>query len=491
MNDSPPAPARPGPAPAGHEEPPQRGSIPLEAGGLRRTLIVLAVLTPLAILSPWMLSAILIGACGIYVAFEFALVKVPLHALERDVAQGIRGAPALLQMKRDMNAMLAACQFGITLTSLGLTLALEPAIHHALLSWDAINQWDALAGASTALAMTLGAFLHVTFGELIPKGMALVVPKKVLYATGAFMALFRLAAVPFIKSCNAIANRVVTGLTGKNPDTDSHHGESVEIDEALLMAYTQGRIAVRQLQLMKNVLHFADRTAREVMTPARLVIALDTQRTWEENFALAEEHGFSRFPVIAGNPHDVVGYVRRAELLKAELAGKRDLVPLLHTIERRPETARLTMLNLFRGAPLVACYDEHDSFSGLLTAEDVIEQIIGEIYDETDDVMANRIDPRPDGSIRLDGALLLEDAGEALGLDDLDRHRDVDTIGGLVLKALARQPKRGDRVEIGEWTAVVESAQGFRIAALTMWPRAPSSPTSTDPNLKVHAHKDE
>jgi hypothetical protein len=98
---------------------------------LRRTLVALAVLTPLAILSPWMLSAILIGACGIYVAFEFALVKVPLHALERDVAQGIRGAPALLQMKRDMNAMLAACQFGITLTSLGLTLALEPAIHEA------------------------------------------------------------------------------------------------------------------------------------------------------------------------------------------------------------------------------------------------------------------------------------------------------------------------------------------------------------------------
>jgi CBS domain containing-hemolysin-like protein len=439
--------------------------------GLRRTLVLLAILTPLALISPWLLSAVLIGACGVCVAFEFALVKVPLHVLEREVANGIKGAEALLAMKHDMNAMLAACQFGITLTSLGLTLALEPAIHHALMSWDAINHWEALAGASTALAMTFGAFLHVTFGELIPKGLALVVPKKVLYATGAFMTLFRLAAVPFIKSCNAIANRVVTTLTGKNPDTDAHHGESVEIDEALLMAYTQGRIAVRQLQLMKNVLHFADRTAREVMTPARLVITLDTHRPWEENFATAEEHGFSRFPVIAGSAYDVVGYVRRAELLKSELAGKRDLAALLHTIERRPETARLTRLNLFRGAPLVACYDEHDSFSGLLTAEDVIEQIIGEIYDETDDVMAVRVEHRPDGTIRMDGALLLEDAGDVLGLDNLDLHRDVDTIGGLVLKELARQPKRGDKVALGAWTAVVESAQGFRILSLNMLPR--------------------
>lgn len=435
--------------------------------GLVATLIAVALLVPLVLISPWILSTVLIVACGIYVSFEFALVQVSLRELEKDVAAEVPGAATLLTMKREINAMLAACQFGITLTSLGLTLALEPAIHHAL----ADSGWEALAEGSEALALGLGAFFHVTFGELIPKGLALVVPRKVLYATAPFMRLFRIVAVPFIKTCNAIANVVVKALTGKNPDTDAHHEHKVEVDEALLMANAQGRIGRRQLQIMKNVLDFADRSAREVMTPARLVVCLDTKRPWDDNMRLAEEHGFSRFPVIAGNPHDVVGYVRRAEMLKAELQGRRDLERLLRAIERRPETAPLTLLNLFKGTPMVALYDEHDSFSGLLTAEDVIEQIVGEVYDETDDLQAPSVERLPDGSLRIDGALLLEQAGETLGLGDLDDHQDVDTIGGLVLKSLARQPARGDRVEIGDWTAVVEAAQGFRILSLTFVPR--------------------
>jgi len=449
--------------------------------GLLATLIAVAVLVPLVLISPWILSTVLIVACGIYVSFEFALVQVSLRDLEKDVAADVPGAGPLLTMKREINAMLAACQFGITLTSLGLTLALEPAIHHAL----AASGWEAMANASEALALGLGAFFHVTFGELIPKGLALVVPRKVLYATAPFMRLFRIVAVPFIKTCNAIANVVVKALTGKNPDTDAHHEQKVEVDEALLMANAQGRIGRRQLQIMKNVLDFADRTAREVMTPARLVVCLDTKRPWDENMRLAEEHGFSRFPVVAGSPHDVVGYVRRAEMLKAELQGRRDLERLLRPIERRPETAPLTLLNLFKGTPMVACYDEHDSFSGLLTAEDVIEQIVGEVYDETDDLAAPSVEKLPDGSLRVDGALLLEQAGEALGLGDLDDHQDVDTIGGLVLKSLARQPARGDRVEIGEWTAVVEGAQGFRILSLTFVPR----PKPSDDQAEAPAHE--
>ncbi len=435
--------------------------------GIIATLIALGLLVPIVLISPWVLSAVLIVLCGIYESFEFALVQVSLRELEKDKAAGVPGAAALVTMKTEINAMLAACQFGITLTSLGLTLALEPAIHHVFEA----SGWAALAEASEALALTLGAFFHVTFGELIPKGLALVVPHKVLYATAPFMRIFRLMAVPFIKSCNAIANLAVRGLTGKNPDTDSHHEAKVEVGEALLMANAQGRIGRRQLQLMNNVLDFADRTAREVMTPARLVVCLDTKRPWDENFRIAEDNGFSRFPVIAGNPHDVIGYVRRAEMLKAELQGRRDLERLLRPIERRPETAPLMLLNLFKGTPMVACYDEHDSFSGLLTAEDVIEQIVGEVYDETDDLQAPSVERRPDGSVRVDGALLLDEAGAALGLHDLDDHQDVDTIGGLVLKALARQPARGDRVEIDDWIAVVEAAQGFRILSITFLPK--------------------
>jgi CBS domain containing-hemolysin-like protein len=441
------------------------------------TLIALGLLIPLVMISPWILSIVLIVLCGIYVSFEFALVQVSMRELEKDAETGVSGASTLVVMKREINAMLAACQFGITLTSLGLTLALEPALHHAF----ADSGLTALADASGPLALAIGAFFHVTFGELVPKGVALVVPVKVLYVTAPFMRIFRFAAVPFIKSCNAIANVIVKTLTGKNPDTDAHDGHHVEVGEALLMANAEGRIGRRQLQIMKNVLAFADRTAREVMTPARLVVSLDAKLSWEDNFKIAEDNGFSRFPVLGADAHELIGYVRRAELLKAELQGTRDLAALLRPIERRPETAPLMLLNLFKGTPMVACYDEHDSFSGLLTAEDVIEQIVGEVYDETDDLQAPSIQRRPDGSVKVDGALLLEQAGEALGLGTLvDDHQDVDTIGGLVLKTLARQPARGDHVDIGDWTAQVDSAQGFRILSLTFVPRPPQATAGED-----------
>lgn len=429
--------------------------------GLVLTLLLLAVVAPIAALSPWSLSACLILGCGIYVAYEFALVKVPVHKLERDVDAGVAGAQIVLRMKKEMNAMLAASQFGITLTSLGLTLALEPAIHAALIDYERI------AAFSAALAMSIGALLHVTFGELIPKGIALVVPVRVLYVTAPFMRMFRVAAVPFIKSCNAVANVVVQGLTGRNPDNSAHHEENVDIGQALFYAYSAGELKPQQLRLMRNVLAFTDRTVREAMTPAREVIYLDLRRSWQENMAVADEHGFSRLPVVDGDPHNVVGYARRADLLQAELKGNRELKGLLRPIERRPETASLGRLNLFRGSPMIAVFDEHDSFTGLLTAEDIVEQIVGEIYDETDDAPAKPdLETLADGSIRVAGSMLLAPAGEALDLRSIEEHQDVDTVGGLVLKLLGRQPRAGDVVEIDGYRVMVEDARGFRITML-------------------------
>ena len=433
--------------------------------GIIVTVVLLAVLAPLASLSPWALSVALIAACGVFVAFEFALVKVPMRQLERAAAAGTGGAEVLLGMKRDMNAMLAACQFGITLTSLGLTLALEPALHHSLAAYEAV------AAHSGALAMTLGAFFHVTFGELIPKGLALVVPAKVLYVTAPFMRIFRLLAVPFIKTCNAIANGVVKALTGKHPDTDAHHDEGADIGEALIYAHASGEIKPQQLQIMRNVLAFAERTAREVMTPARRVVTLDLKEIWEENMRLAEEHGYSRLPVIDGDPNNVVGYVRRAEILKAEIKGTRDLAALVLPIERRPETMPLARLNLFQGTPMIALYDEHDTFTGLLTAEDLVEQIVGEIFDETDERTAPSVALLDGGVVRMDGGVLLTTAGEALGASQFGDHQDVDTIGGLVLTVLGRQPRAGDEVELAGYRVTIEAAKGFRIGSLLFTPR--------------------
>jgi CBS domain containing-hemolysin-like protein len=465
----------PGLAPSTHP-PASRPTVPPSKKHVAVTLMLVAALAILSTQSPWLLSAALIMGCGVYVAFEFALVKVSMRTLERDESNGVPGAAVLLGMKREMNSLLAACQFGITLTSLGLTLALEPAIHQAF----AAN--ERIASYSAALAMGIGAFVHVTFGELLPKGLALVVPSQVLYHTAPFMRMFRILAVPFIKTCNVIANAGVRFLTGKNPDTEASHEEDVEIDDALLVAQASGQIKAEQLKVMRNVLAFVDRTVREVMTPARRVAYLDLQSSWEDNLKAAEEHGYSRFPVVDGDLNKIVGYVRRAELLKAELQSRRDLKALLLPIERRPETAPLSQLNLFRGTPMIAIYDEHDSFAGLLTAEDIVEQIVGEIYDETDELKAAEIEALPDGAFRMRGGVLLDTAAQAIGLTGLEEHQDVDTIGGLILKILARQPAKGDTVVLGGYRVLVEGAKGFRITSLLFEPVAPpAAPSSAAP----------
>jgi CBS domain containing-hemolysin-like protein len=451
------------------------------------TLVALAVLVPLLALSPWTISAGLIALCGVYVAFEFALVKVSARALQREALLGEPRAQLALAMKQDMNAMLAACQFGITITSLGLTLALEPAIHHLLELrarglLERLPAWLEPRTFSVGAAMVAGSLLHVTFGELVPKGLALIVPQAVLYRTVSFMRLFRMIAIPFIKTCNGVANLVVRALTGKDPDKDIHHDEHVDLREALIHASTTGQIHPEQAKLMKNVLAFAERTAREVMTPARNVVVVRLQDPWEHWKRVMEENRFSRYPVLDGDWHHVAGYVRHIDFLRADAEGKRDMKALLRPIDRRPETVSISKLNLFQGSPLVALYDEHDSFVGLLSAEDVVEEIVGEIYDETDERAAQGTQRLADGKLRMLGGTRLEHAVETLGLkDEVAGDTDVDTIGGLVLKRLGRQPAVGDEVQLGGYKAVVEEAAGFRIARLRLEPGAPKDASPGGP----------
>lgn len=442
---------------SGHTPDPAR---PFRRRGLALTLVLLAAGGLAAAQSPWLLSLMLILGCGVFVAFEFALVKVSVRQLERDRADGRSGAATLLAMKRDMNAMLAACQFGITLTSLGLTLALEPAIHRAIAGYEAV------ASHSTVIAMVLGAFFHVTFGELVPKGIALVVPARVLYVTAPLMRLFRWVAVPFIKTCNGIANMVVSAVTGRHPDSAGAHEEGMEIGEALLYAHVSGQIQPDQLKLMRNVLAFSERIAREVMTPAKTVASVDLSAPWADTLARVEDCRYSRYVVTDGAWHKVVGYVRKADVLRAELRGNRNLAAIVLPIDRLPETVALGRINIFEGCPIIALYDEHDTFQGVITAEDVVEQIVGEIYDEKDPRVREQIERLSADAMRMDGQILLAEAAEALGIRDLSEHEDIDTVGGLVLKALERQPAVGDTVTLGAYRVTVEAADGFRITQL-------------------------
>lgn len=413
----------------------------------------------------WLGSILLIVGCGLFVSFEFAIVKIAKRELEQDAASGISGARVLLHMKQNLNAFLAVCQFGITLTSLGLTLVLEPAIHRTLAQHTAIAEYSAL------LAMLIGAFFHVTFGELVPKGLALVVPRAALYRIYPFMQLFYYPSIPFIRVFNSIANLIVRLLTGKDPDRDIAQDDGrISLTEAALHARATGQITPEQFTIMKNVIRYSERTAREVMTPARDVVALDLADDWKRHLAVIRENGYSRYPVIHQDWDNVIGYVRAIDILEVSLDGRCDLRPLIRPIERRPETVELRQIDLFHGSPMVACFDEHDQFVGILTGEDAAEQILGEIYDETDDMDEPAFRRLDGGRLGVDGSLLLDEAAEYLGLPDLAEEEDVDTLGGLVIKRLGKLPRPGDQIELGPYRVTVAKTQGFKIHRLLLAP---------------------
>lgn len=418
-----------------------------------------------------LVSAFLVVLNGIFVAFEFAIVKVRPHRLQEMADAGNRTAALALSQTRHLDAYLAVCQFGITIASLALTVAFEPAIEKLITPYLIPLMGDEAAHSlSIGIALFLATSAHVIFGELVPKSVAILMPVEVTMALAVWLKRFFVLSLPFNKVYNGIANKIVRFLTRRDPRGTHAHEEHEQIDVELLLARAleRGEIGVEQKALMENVLDFPERTAREVMTPAESVITLDLSRPWEENLAVMKEQLFTRYPVIDGDANDVVGYVMLHDVFRHVVDGRTDLRRLVRPLEKRPETMTLDQLrHVMPRKPLVAIYDEHNRFVGITTDEDVSEEILGEIVDENDEETIPPVRRTGDGGYLINGAAAVDRVIEELGLRvDPDELEGVDTFGGLVLKRLARQPKNRDEVELSGFRFTVEEADGFRITRL-------------------------
>jgi CBS domain containing-hemolysin-like protein len=427
---------------------------------------------------------VLVLANAFFVAAEFALVgarKTRLDELGRTDGKARLARRAVQSLDR----YISATQLGITLASLGLGWIGEPALASLI---EGIFRWlpDPAAAIATHTAASIVAFiiitvLHIILGELVPKALALLYPEAVAgWVTAPLMGFAWVMALP-IALLNGTANRLLR-LMRINPPGETERLHSPEEIRMLVEQSTEGGSLLRgDARLLEGVFEFSEKTAQEVMTPRTQMIALEADLTVERAADEVATAGRSRYPVFTDSLDEIVGVVHAKDILAALRArpGRtvREILrpPLFVPGTREVEDVLADMKRL--KTHLAVVLDEYGGTAGLVTMEDLLEEIVGPIYDEYDP----QVNARPAGAPQLDGAMPISDFNSEHGesLDDTD----YTTIGGYVFGQLGRLPRPGDRLPAGRHVLEVVEMEGRRVKSL----RLHGPPPGTEPESESPA----
>jgi len=429
--------------------------------------------------SIYLLAALaLVALNAFFVATEFAIVKVRATRIEELAARGVKRAVATREVVSDLNAYLAACQLGITLASLGLGWVGEPAFAHLvepLFSWLGAGRVIAAHTLAVAVAFVLITVLHVVLGEVVPKTIAVDRALPTALAVAWPIRMFYRAFYPAIWSMNELSIVIVRAM-GLKPVTAAslaHSGE--ELRMIVARSRMGGVFSESQARLLQRALDFADRSVRQIMLPRGDIVYIDVNRTYEDNIRTARESGHTRYPVCEGDLDNVIGVLHIKDMfVHAEaVSDQRDLRALAREPMFVPETLAIDkLLTDFRRQRLHMgiVIDEHGGVSGLVTLEDVLEELTGEIQDEFDEEEP-KVRKLPDGRLSVDATLPVDEIEPQLGIQEAPED-EIDTLGGLVLARLGRMARIGDAVEVGGRTVRVSRVRGRRILRLVVEPPA-------------------
>ncbi|HWU20851.1 MAG TPA: hemolysin family protein [Nocardioides sp.] len=416
------------------------------------------------------LAILLVLTCGAFVAAEFAFVTVDRSSVERAVGEGDAAAAGLQQALRSLSTQLSGAQVGITLTNLAVGFLAQPALAAILHGpFRSAGLPDGAVGpVAVAVAMTLSTVFTMLIGELVPKNVALAMPLRTARALqGPMRAFTTLATLP-IRVLNGTANAVVRRL-GIEPQEELRSARSsAELASLIQRSADVGTLDADTAELMERSVEFGSRTAGEIMTPRVRTRSVEENDRAEAVIALARETGHSRFPVL-DDSDAVVGTVHVKNAVALPLL-ERATVRVKHLMMRPtvvPDSLRLDpLLELLRGDgfQMAVVLDEYGDHAGIVTLEDVVEEIVGDIADEHDR-LGERGRLRRDGTWSLSGLLRPDEVEDLTGVA-LPEDEDYDTIAGLALKVLGRIPVAGETVDV---PLPAEEEDGpLRVAHLTV-----------------------
>ncbi len=420
----------------------------------------------------WKLLAVLllVGANGFFVAAEFALVSADESRLAGLAEKGDRRAVTVSKAREELNLHLSSCQVGITLASLALGWVGEVTIAATLIRvFSGLPRpLDVIAGHSVAVAVafTIITYLHVVLGELAPKALAIFHPEQVARWTVRPLILFTRLGSPLIWSLNESAN-VLLRVVGVRLPTEAErvHGP----DEIMLLVrrgMEVGTVEQDEQAMIHGVFGLTRTVAREVMTPRPDIVAVPVDVGFEELVATISSSGHSRLPVYKDNLDNVVGIVLAKDLLRLSGEGAAtdfDVTRIMREPYFVPDTKSVDdLLAEFRSLKIhvAIVVDEFGGTDGLVSLEDLIEEIVGEIYDEYD-VARPMYTKTVGGQHIIDGGAPIDEINEKFGLGLPEE--DYDTLGGFILGELGQVPRRGDSIQVPGATLVVERVDERRV----------------------------
>ncbi len=418
---------------------------------------------------------------GFFVAAEFALVSVRRTRIEQLANEGNTLARLTHRAIQDLDLYIAATQLGITMASLGIGFIAEPAIEH--LAGPTLLAWGIAEGAvktiSFAIAFGLSTALHIVFGELAPKSLALQRAEQVSMAIAipliGFTTLFR----PVIWLLNVTGNGVVR-LFGLKPVPGHHAVHSEEEIRMIVSASRQeGVLEEQEKELLNNVFDLSDTPVRGIMTPRVDMFALDENSTLRRFMALNEEHSYSRVPIFHESVDKIVGIAFIGDVLKhLDRLDEVTLAEVARPAVFAPENMKvIDLFQLFqkKKTHMAIVVDEFGGTAGVVTLEDALEEVVGEIYDESDDVEEEKqVRQTADGAYVFDAMINVSEVEKTLGIDlDDEIQGNYETLSGFLFHKLEYIPQIGEEVEAEGWTFHVAEADERRVIKIRAFRKTP------------------
>jgi CBS domain containing-hemolysin-like protein len=414
-----------------------------------------------------LLALLFILANGFFVATEFAIVKVrPTQLAELAAAGSTRARMARRILKR-LDSYLSATQLGVTLASLALGWIGEPAFAHLIqpsLSFFGVYSPAIAHSIAASLAFVAISALHIIFGELGPKYIAIDRTLNTALWSAHLLRGFYVLAYPLIWMLNHSAIRVVR-LVGINPASgrDMTHSQE-ELRLILASSEKAGVLSEENREIIEGVFQFSKRTARQIMVPRTDVAVLSTKKSIEENLEIIRSTRHTRYPLCEGTLDQTVGLIHVKDLLLAQLRGPgRSLSELKREILFVPENSTVeALLSQFIEVKthMAVVLDEYGGASGIVSLENITEELFGQIQDEFDRERPE-IEPLGNGRYRVRGDYLIEDLADRLKVDVGEPAEE--TIGGYVAARLGREVAPGDRTQLGDLAIEVLDAERFRV----------------------------
>ena len=403
---------------------------------------------------------------GFFVMAEYSLVRIRKSRLEELIQQGNERARAVLNMTLSLDTYLSATQMGITISSLALGWLGGPflvELLRGLIGTGYFEPWSVHV-ASIILTTFVLVFVHVVFGELVPRSIALGKVEKIAMAVSGPLSLFYILTFPLVVIFSRVS-RAVLQLLGieQIQKEDIAHSED-ELRMIVSASERGGVLDHMESRLIDNVFDFADRVAREVMVPRQDMICLFADDSLAENMAVVRETGHTRYPLCLEDKDHIIGMIHIRDLMDLqEKNGDYDLQKIMREIVVVPEgmsIAKILQTLQKKHIQMAVVADEYGGTAGLVTMEDLLEEIVGDIQDEHDQEEPD-ISRLPDGSYEFDGLVLLDDISDILNIE-FDEPEE-DTIGGFVFGLLGRRPEVGDCVVAEGFKFEVLSSTGFRV----------------------------